>query len=179
MDRNYKSYELSMLVRNCLEAGKDLLSYFCRENIDAWWLITRCIRVVEKYNITPERYWHGNYEEFTELLTLLDAGYPNPNALLELAQNKTNGEIRNISNHFYQRIAVMFDFYKKHHGYVVLRPSAYMQKLYPDSNGMLYVYTIEKWTHNEGSGIDNPVLVFREEEISSFPEMLKKQLKIF
>ena len=71
-----------------------------------------------------------------------------------------------------------FDYVKTHHGYVVLEPTAYMQNLYPNSKGVLYVYTTNKWSHKERSEIDKPVLVFPAGDMESFPQLLKKKIGI-
>jgi hypothetical protein len=178
MDRNYTNAELTMLVDNCIKTQTNMLPYCCRENIDAWMTITRCIRAVEKHKITPEQYWHGNYKEFTQLLILLADGYPSPTELLVTAEKGTTDEIQNIAKHFYQYIVVMFDYVKTHHGYVVLRPSSYMQNLHPNSKDMLYVYTTDKWTHKEHSNIGGAVLILPEAEINSLPSLLKKKIGI-
>jgi len=178
MDRNFTQGEISVLIKFCIETQTDLLPYCCRENFDAWWSIARRIGVVKKYNITPECYWHGDYTEFTQLLILLADGYPSPKELLKAAEKKTTGEIKNIANHFYQYIIAMFDYVKTHHGYVVLKPTAYMQSLYPHSKDMLYVYTSEKWTHNESSGIDKAVLALKADEIGSLQKLLRAKLGI-
>ena len=178
MDRNFTASELKMLVENCIKTQTNMLPYCCRENIDSWMTITRCIKAVEKYNITPERYWHGNYNEYTQLVILLADGYPSPKELLTTAEKGTTNEIENISQHFYQHIVAMFEYVKMHHGYVVLRPTAYMQSFHPHSKGMLYVYTSNKWVHKERSSLDDVVIVLPEDEIDSLPALLKKKLGI-
>jgi hypothetical protein len=178
MDRSYTPKELSTLVQYCIEAHMDLLPYYCRENKVVWADIKRSAVVVKKYNITPERFWHGNENEFTWLLVLLSRGYPSPNELLRLAERGTSGEIKSIASHHYQYVAAMFDFVKSHHGYVVLRPTEYMVKLYPHAEGMLYVYTREKWAHNELADISGVVLIIHNDELGQLPGLLKKKLGI-
>jgi len=146
------------------------------ENFNTWMTIARCIKVVKEYNITPEQYWHGNYDEFTQLLILLANGYPSPLELLGLAKGGTTSEIVNIAQHYYQYMIAMFDHVLSHHGYVVLKPTTYMQNLYPNSMDMLYVYTTEKWTYKEHSEIDKPVLVFPSNDMESFQQLLKKKI---
>ena len=178
MDRNFTEGELSVFIELCLKTHTDLLPYCCRENFDAWRAISWCFKVVKEHNITPEQYWHGNSDEFTQLLALLADGYPSPLELLNLAKKETTGEIVNIAQHYYQIMVAMFEYVLTHHGYVALRPTAYMQNLYPNSKGMFYVYTIDKWTHKERSGIDKPVLIFPADDMESFQQLLKKKTGI-
>ena len=178
VDRNYTNTEISRIVEDSLEVQTNLFPYYCKENMDCWWIIKRCIVAVKKYDITPELYWHGDSSEYAELLSLLSGGYPSPDELLNMAKSRTIGDIKNIAAHFYQYISVMFEYVKTHHGYVVLRPSAYMQTLYPNSKDMLYVYTTNKWSHSETSNIGGAVLTFRADEMESFPKLLKNKLGI-
>jgi len=141
-------------------------------------MIKQHIRVVTKYNITPECYWHGSFKEFSWLLILLADGYPNPQRLLDLASKGTTDEIKNIADYHYQYVNVMFDFVKSHKGYVVLRPTAHMQELYPDSKDMLYVYERHIWSHNDSSRIDGEVLILHTDEIGLLSQLLKKKLGI-
>ena len=178
MDRNFTDKELTMLIDNSMDTQTNLLPYCCRDNIDCWTIIRWFVKTVKKYDITPERYWHGSSSEFTWLLVLLSGNYPSPKELLRMARDITTGEIKNIADHFYQHINVMFNFVKQHHGYVVLSPTSYMQSLYPNSKDMLYVYTSDKWSHNESSHIDGAVLIFRADDMESFLVLLKKKLGI-
>ena len=178
MDRRYTSKELTRIVDDSMEVCTNLLPYYCKENMDCWWVIKKCIKAVQKYNIVPELYWHGDNGEYTQLLILLSNGYPSPIELLKMAIRGTKGEIKNIACYFYQYLSAMFDLVKTYHGYVVLKPSAYMLTLYPESKDMLYVYTREKWTHNENSEIDGAVLIFRANEAGQLPAMLKKKLGV-
>lgn len=176
MNRCYSSGEFSRIVDDSIEVSTNLHPYYCKESVDCWWAIKKCVKVVKEYNITPELYWHGNSSEYTQLLVLLADGYPSPKELLNMARNGTTGEIKNIAAHFYQYISVMFEHVKTHSSYVVLRPSSYMQTLYPNSEDMLYVYTNDKWVHKESADIDDVVLTFKADEVESFPMLLKKKL---
>ena len=178
MNRCYTDTELHKIVNDSLEVHTNLLPYYCKENSDCWSVIKLCIKAVKKYNITPELYWHGSGSEYTNLLVLLSNGFPSPEELLNMAKERTAGEIKNIAEHFFQYMSVMFEHVKSHHGYDILRPSAYMQSLYPNSNDMLYVYTKNKWSRNEESHIDGAVLIFRADEMESFPKLLKNKLGI-
>ena len=178
MDRNFTESELSMLIKLCLNTQINLLPYCCRENFDAWKAISWCFKAIKEHNITPEQYWHGNLDEFKQLLVLLADGYPSTFELLNLAKKETTCEIVNIAQQYYQVMAAMFEYVLTHHGYVVLKPSVYMQNLYPNSKGMLYVYTVDKWTHRGHSVIDIPVLVFHADDMESFPQLLKKKTGI-
>ena len=178
MNRNYTNDEISGIIEDSLRTHTNLFPYYCKENMDCWWVIRLCVKEVKEYGITPELYWHGSSNEYTSLLTLLSNGYPSPKELLNMAKNGTTGEIKNLAELYFQCKSVMFDHVKRHHGYVVLKPTAYMQNLYPHSKDMLYVYTADKWSHNESSGIDGAVLVFRADEMESFPKLLKNKLGI-
>ena len=178
MDRRFPENELSRVIKDSLDTHVNMLPYVCRENIDSWHAIKRNIRVVVKHSITPEQYWHGDAKEFEWLLTLLSDDYPSKEELLKLASHRTKGEINNVANYFYQHVVIMFSYVKEHHGYCVLRPTAYMECLFPDSKGCLYVYTLDKWNHNETSCIDGAVLVLNENEMNELPRLLKKKLGI-
>ena len=178
MDRSFTEGKLSVFIKFCIETQTNLLPYCCRENFNAWMTIARCIRVVKECNITPEHYWHGNYDEFTQLLIMLADGYPSPLELLNLAKKETTGEIVNIAQYYYQYMVAMFEYVLTHHGYVVLKPTVYMQNLYPNSKGMLYVYTTDKWKYKERSEIDKSVLVFPADDMESFQQLLKKRIGI-
>jgi hypothetical protein len=93
-----------------------------------------------------------------------------------MAARKTSGEIQNAANHFYQHMNVMFEFVKQHHGYTVLRPTSYMQSIYPDSAEMLYVYTNDKWARNAEISIGEPFLTLKTDEIGSLREMIRKKI---
>ena len=178
MNRNYTSEEIFRIVEYSLEAQANLLPFCCKENIDCWWVIKCCIEAVKKYNVIPELYWHGSSSEYKQLLILLSDGYPRPSELLRMAEGGTTYEIENVAKHFHQYIGAMFELVKTHHGYVVLKPTAYMENLYPNSKGMLYVYTSDKWAHSERSDIDGTILTFKAEELGNFPQSLKKKLGI-
>ena len=101
-------------------------------------------------------------------------GYPK--TLLGIAREGTTYEISNILQHLLQTISVMFEHEKTHHGYVLLKPTAYMESLYPNSRGMLYAYTTDKLARRDSSDIDGAVLIFKAEELGGFPLLLQKKL---
>lgn len=166
------------LVSENVKTGKpsNLLPYICKENKPCWAIIARQIRTVEKYDLTPEKYWHGDREEFDWLLILLSSGYPSTDELLRLGERKTNGDIQRIADCYFQHVAVMFDFVKRHHGYVVLRPSDYMLTLYPHVAGLIYVYTEEKWNHSTHSDINGPFMIINEDELDQVSELIRKKV---
>jgi hypothetical protein len=176
MDRCFNEAEVSTIISDSLETATNLLPYYCKENRECWWSIKKSIRAVTKHNITPEEYWHGNADEFIWFLAMLSSGFPSEQELLRLARRKTSGEIKMLADHYYQHMNVMFDHETTHHGYVVLRPTEYMLTLYPGAKDTLYAYTRDKWVHKELSGIDKAVLVFQADQISNFPDLLKKKL---
>jgi len=175
MDRNFSLDLLSRIIKDSIEVRKDLSLYYCCENVECWPAIKRNIRVVEEYEITPEKYWHRSTDEFEWLLTLLSSDYPSPKTLLNLAKKETNGEIKDIADHYFQHVNVMFEHVKNYKGYVVLRPSSFMQSLYPSSKNMLYVYTTDKWANQGLSDIDGEFLIFCEDRLNDLPVLITER----
>ncbi len=176
MDRNFSESEISEVIRISLQVHDNMLPYLCRENFDCRYAIARCFRAVKAHNLVPEQYWHGNRPEFEMLLTLLSDDYPGTHELLTLAQTNTESEIQNIAHHFYQRVVAMFEYVMLYHGYVVLRPTAYMTNLHPHSRGKLYVYTADKWIHNDTAGIDRVFLTLNETQSDDLAALIHKKV---
>ena len=150
MNRDFTTAQWNTLIDQSITAETNLYGFICVENFNAIYSIVRSIRAVKEHNIVPELFWHGNEDEFTWFLVLLSdmrCGYKDE--LIELAKTGTTGEIKGIADHFYQHICVMFDFVKRHKGYVVLKPTDYMSTTYPHTKEKLFVFTDNVWEHRD------------------------------
>lgn len=178
IDRNYTDAELNEIVKDSIELQTNMLRYYCRDNLhECRSAIKRHIRAIKENDIIPEKYWHGNIKEFEWFLVLLSDGYPGKPILLNLAKKKTNGEIKRLADHYYQHINVMFDYVQAYAGYVVLQPTEYMLALYPEYKDILFVYTQNKWSHNQLSDIDGVFMVISSSQLHILPELIKKKIR--
>ena len=177
MDRNFSEPELNEIIQMSIDANVNMLKYLCKENYDCRYSIKRSLAAVVKHNIIPELCWHGNKQEFEWLLVLLSDGYPGEQELLQLACAGTNGEIRNIADHFYQHVNVMFSYVQKYAGYAVLQPSEYMLSLFPNIAGKLYVYAENRWIHRELSGIGDAFMIIDKEQLNELPSLVSKKIR--
>ncbi len=174
----YSEEETKRLIEASVEVGTNLMPYVNKELLDSLYLIQRNFRIIKYHDIRPERYWHGDMEEYHSLIMLLADGYPNKDVLLEMAEKPTNGALQNICSHFYQTIEVMFDYVEIYKGYDVLKPTEYMLHLHPDARGKYYIYTREYWANRTQKTIKPAVLVICEDELGSLPELMKKRLDL-
>jgi hypothetical protein len=174
----YSEEETKRLVEASVEVGTNLMPYVNKELLDSLYLIQRNFRIIKYHDIRPERYWHGDMEEYHSLIMLVADGYPNKDVLLEMAEKPTNGALQNICSHFYQTIEVMFGHVQAYKGYDVLKPTEYMLHLHPDARGKYYVYPREFWAHMGTQHISPAFLVIDESELSALPALMKKRCGI-
>lgn len=177
MNRTFSETEMNEVIQISMEVQTNMLKYICKENFDCRYAIKRHFRAVIKYNIAPELYWHGNNSEFEWLLVLLSDNYPGKQELLTMALTKTNDEIKNAADYFYQHIIVMFDYVEKYAGYDILRPTEYMLSLFPHANGKLYVYTEDKWNHKELSGTEGAFMIIEQSQVGELPKLISKKIR--
>ena len=175
MNRNFCLDQVKRIMELSLKAGVDLLPYLCVENFFCCYQIARSIRTIMKYDIVPEVYWHGNEDDYKALITLLADDFPSKSELLRIAREETAGRIREMADHFYQKIEVMFDLLMTHAGYVVLKPTEFMLYFFPDVGDMLYIYTTEYWNHKSLSDTEKPFLVIHKSELDNLSALIKKR----
>lgn len=177
MNRTFSETEMNEVIQISMEVQTNMLKYICKENFDCRYAIKRHFRTIIQHNIVPEHYWHGNSSEFEWLLVLLSDNYPGKQELLTLALTKTNDKVKNIADYFYQHINVMFDYVKRYAGYDILRPSEYMLRLYPHASGKLYVYTSDKWNHNEVSSIEKAFMMIDQTQVDELPKLISVKIR--
>lgn len=174
LNRNFSAEDVARLIDISLTAYKSVFPYVCVDNIKCATYIGRSIGIVEKYGLFPDKYWHGEADEFISLLTLLSSDYPCKEELLRMAEKKTVNMIRGIADHYFQRVIVMFDHVKRHHGYDILRPTKFMLLYYPDAEGMWYVYTNDVYNHAELGTMKKPLFTVPEGDLELFNKGLKR-----
>lgn len=177
ISRDFTPEEYERIVLSSVRAGRDLLPYLCRENLCCISEIQRHIGTVEKFHLTPEDYWSGSEDDYTQLIALLAGDHPGKPFLLMTARQRRPGGVSRHARAYWQRGEVMFEFVRRHAGYVALRPSAYMALLYPDLTGKLFVYPSEAWNNRDLSGCDRePFLVLDEADADKLPELISKAI---
>lgn len=68
VSRNFSLEEMSRITEHSIRAGINLIPYVCRECMDCLQTITNCIRAVRTHNITPERFWNGDPDDYSYLI---------------------------------------------------------------------------------------------------------------
>lgn len=174
VSRYFSLEEMSRITEHSIRAGINLIPYVCRECMDCLQTITNCIRAVRTYNVTPERFWNGDRDDYSYLILLLSSDYPSKELLLQTALEKRKGEITGIAHKYYQHVVAMMDYVKDHAGYVVLKPSEYMCHIYPEQKDKFFVYTRDIWIHCKGTDINKPVMILTEEELCTLSERLNR-----
>lgn len=177
LNRDFTAKDIPRLIDACLLAQKNILPYVYTDNMECLWFISRNIGIIEKHGIYPDKYWHGDAEEFESFISLLSSDFPCKEELLRMAKEKTNGVFHGIADHYYQRVILMFDQVKRHHGYDILRPTEYMLLLYPDAFGKWYIYTNDVWNHAASKTMTQPLFTVPEGNEGLFRKKLDLLVK--
>lgn len=173
--KDFTQAEYNKIIDASIAVHVNLLPYVNTDNFQCLAHIGRCVSTVVKYDITPEKYWNGNADDYDNLICLLADGLPSAHYLLLVASQKIPGAISELSAKLYQEVNAMFSLKYRYAGYVVLTPSPYMLMVYPTLAGKLFCYTEDILHHGGQSEMGKPAFIIDDSDDSSvlFKEMEK------
>ena len=176
--KNFTQSEYSEIINQSIKAYVNLLPYVNTDNFQCLSYIRDGISAVVKYDITPEKYWNGNADDYSSLIILLSNSYPSPHFLLSVASLKISGAISEIRTKFYQEVGQMFTLKHRYKGYVALEPTPYMLMLHPSLEGKLFCYTEDVLYNGAHGDTGKPLFIIDEKAGSAMAEMKQRLQKL-
>ena len=176
--RDFTRAEYDQIITKSIGARVNLLPYVNTDNFHCLSDISDNISTVVKYDITPEKYWNDNSDDYKALINLLGVGYPATHYLLLVASQKVPGAVSGVSAMFFERVNQMFTLRYQRGGYVALTPTPYMLMLHPTLEGKLFCYT-EDILFNGGNGnVGKPLFIIDDcIDDSTLDDEMKKHIE--
>lgn len=172
--KEFTQSEYSEIINQSIKSHVNLLPYVNTDNFQCLSDISDGIYTVVKYDITPEKYWNGNADDYKALINLLGVCYPSTHYLLLVAAQKIPGAVSEISANFYQEVNKMLWLKHQYRGYVALEPTPYMLMLHPTLEGKLFCYTEDILFNGARSNLGKPLFIVDD---NSDYEALEAEMK--
>ena len=157
--REFTQSEYNEIINQSIKAHVNLLPFVNTDNFQCLSDIGNNISTVVKYDITPEKYWNGNDDDYRILINLLGECYPSPHFLLFVASQKVPGAVFEMSAKFYQEVNQMLTLRYRYKGYVALMPTPYMLMVHPTLEGKLFCYTEDILFNGTRGNLGKPLFI--------------------